>query len=108
MKFDGFLKDLEWQLIKNSIIKANDLHVEEDEVSQFAKQLAISQYRQYGIYDVLDENIEKLSKMILEKEEEKERIYRVITENKVIQVVKDQAGIELHEVTREEFGEMMK
>ncbi len=38
--FDGFLKDLKWQLIKDKLIKENELKVEEEEAFDFAKQLA--------------------------------------------------------------------
>jgi trigger factor len=106
--FSPFLTDLHWQLIKNSITHANNIVVEEEEVKDFAWQMARAQYNQHGIYEVADEHLERLARMILEKEDEKEKIYRRISENKVIQVVKNQAEIEFLEVTREEFAEMMK
>ena len=73
--FDGFIKDSRWQLIKDNIIKKNELKAEQEEASDFAKQLACAQYSQYGIYDVPDEQLENYAKMILEKPEEKEKIY---------------------------------
>ena len=106
--FAPFLTDLHWQLIKNSISKANSLSVEEEEVNEFARQLARAQYNQHGIYEVADEHLDRLSKIILEKEEERDRIYRRILENKVVQVIKDQAGIEIREISHEEFSELMK
>ena len=70
-EFDGFIKDLQWQLIKDSIIKENELKVEPEETQDFAKQMARAQYSQYGIYDVPEEQLESFAKMILEKPEEK-------------------------------------
>lgn len=106
--FSSFLTDLRWQLIKNSIVRSNDLKVDDQEIMQFARQLAYNQYNQHGIYDVSEENLDRLANLILEKDEEKERIYRTITENKVMQVIKDQAETEFHEISREEFSEMLK
>ena len=46
--------------------------------------------------------------MILEKPEEKEKLYNKILEDKVIDVVKGKVTLEEKEVTREEFEEMAK
>ena len=106
--FNSFLIDLQWQLIKNSISAANNLKVEEEELINYARSLAVAQYNQHGIFDISEDHVERLSKMILEKEEERERIYRRISEGKVIQVIREQAEVEYHEISKDEFSEMMK
>ncbi len=106
--FGGFLKDLKWQLIKDHIIKENELKVEEDEAFDFAKQLAQAQYAQYGIPNVPDDQLESFAKMILEKPEEKERLHNKLLEDKVIDVVKEKVTLDEKEVTQEEFNEMTK
>ena len=106
--FDGFLKDLRWQLIKEFLIKENELKVEEEEAYKLAKQLAHAQYSQYGIYNAPEEQLESFAKMILEKPEEKERLYTKILEDKVIEVIKGKVTLQNKEVTREEFEEMAK
>jgi trigger factor len=106
--FDGFLKDLKWQLIKDKIINENELEVEEEEAFDFAKQLAQAQYAQYGIPNVPDDQLESFAKMILEKQEEKERLYNKLLEDKVVGVVKDKVSLKEKEVTQEEFTELSK
>ncbi|SHF51841.1 trigger factor [Mariniphaga anaerophila] len=106
--FDGFLKDLRWQLIKDFIIKENELKVEDEEAVDLAKKIAHAQYSQYGIYNAPEDQLESFAKMILEKPEEKERLYSKILEDKVIDVVKGKVTLESKEVTREEFEEMAK
>jgi len=106
--FDPFLKDLEWQLIKDFIIKENDLSVNNEEVDDFAKQMARAQYNQYGIYDIPDEQLDSFAKMIMEKPEETERIYKKLYEDKVISVVKEKVSLQKNEISQEEFNEMMK
>jgi trigger factor len=106
--FDGFLKDLKWQLIKDKIINENELEVEEEEAFDFAKQLAQAQYAQYGIPNVPEDQLESFAKMILEKQEEKERIYNKLLEDKVVGVVKDKVSVDEKEVTQEEFTELSK
>jgi trigger factor len=106
--FDGFMKDLRWQLIKNVIIKENELKVEDGEALGLAKQIAHAQYNQYGIYNAPEDQLESFAKMILEKPEEKERLYNKILEDKVFDVVKGKVTLENKEITREEFEEMAK
>lgn len=107
-EFQAFIDDLKWQLIKDSIIKENDIKVSAEETQAFAIQMARAQYNQYGIYDIPDEQLESFAKMILEKPEEGERIYKRLYEDKVIKVVKDKVTIHEAEVSQEEFNEMMK
>jgi trigger factor len=107
-EFEYFIKDLQWQLIKDLIIKENELKVTPEETRDFAKQMARAQYSQYGIYDVPDEQLDSFAKMILEKPEESERIYKKLYEDKVIEVVKEKVNIQEKEISQEEFNEMMK
>jgi trigger factor len=95
-------------LIKDVIIKENDLKVTAEEVQAFAIQMARSQYNQYGIFDIPDEQLESFAKMILEKQEETERIYKKLFEDKVINVVKEKITVAETEVSQEEFNELMK
>ena len=106
-EFDYFIKDLQWQLIKDSIIKENELKIEPEEIQDFAKQLARAQYNQYGIYDIPEEQIDSFAKMILEKPEENDRIYRKLYEDKVVAVVKEKVALQEKEVSQDEFNEMM-
>jgi trigger factor len=107
-EFDAFISDLKWQLIKDVIIKENDLKVTAEEVQAFALQMARAQYNQYGIYDIPEEQLESFAKMILEKQEEAERIYKKLFEDKVISVIKEKVTVTETEVSQEEFNELMK
>ena len=106
--FEGFVKDLRWQLIKDNIINENDLKAEPEEATEFAKQLARAQYSQYGIFDVPEEQLDSYAKMILEKPEEKDKIYKKLLEDKVVEVVKEKVTMDEKEVSQEDFNEMMK
>ncbi len=107
-EFEGFIGDLKWQLIKDAIITENQITVTPEETRWFAVQMARSQYNQYGIYDIPDEQLESFAKMILDKPEENERIYKRLYEDKVIQLVKQKVSVQVTEVSQEEFNAMMK
>jgi trigger factor len=105
--FPNFTKDLRWQLIKNSIIRDHELQVTEEEITLYARQIAVSQFQQYGIYQVQDEHLNNFVKRILEKEDDRERIIRRIFDDKVISTVKEKAAVVEKEVTSDEFRSMM-
>jgi trigger factor len=107
-EFPDFTRDLRWQLIKNSIIRDHELTVTEDEITAIARQIAISQYQQYGIYQIQEEHLNGFVKKILEKEEDRERIVRRIFDDKVISTVREKAPVVEKEVSSDEFREMMK
>ncbi|WP_347838889.1 trigger factor [uncultured Draconibacterium sp.] len=107
-EFPAFILDLKWQLIKDQIAKENELKVEAEEAEDFAKKMALAQYQQYGIYDVPEEQLESFAKMMLEKPEEKDRIFKKLLEDKVVAVVKDKVTLQEKEISQEEFNELMQ
>ncbi len=107
-EFEDFLKDLKWQVIKDFFVRENELSVEDEEGLEFAKEVAYAQYSQYGIHNVPEEQLESFAKMILEKPEEKEKLYTKLIEDKVIELVKNKITLEDKEVTQEEFNELLK
>jgi trigger factor len=107
-EFENFVQDLKWQLIKNVLIKENELKVTPEEVQEFAVQMARAQFSQYGMHNAPAEQLESFAKMILEKPEESERIYKKLYEDKVVAVVKEKVTIEEQEISQEKFNEMLK
>jgi trigger factor len=107
-EFEAFLKDLKWQIIKDFFVRENEIKIEDDEVLEFAKEVAYAQYSQYGIYNVPDDQLESFAKRILEKPEEKEKLYTKLVEDKVIEIIKNKITLLNKEVTQEEFNELLK
>ena len=101
--FEDFTEDLRWQLIKNNIINENKIEVTEDETLQMAKNIALSQFQQYGIYQIADEHLDSYAHRIMEKEDDRERIVRRVFEIKVFDLVKEKVQLNEKEVTTEEF-----
>lgn len=102
-EFDGFSEDLKWQLIRNNIINRHEIKVSEEETLDMAKSVALSQYQQYGIYNVADEHLETFANRILEKEEDRERIVRRIFEVKVFDFIRENVTLNEKHVTADEF-----
>lgn len=106
--FPAFILDLKWQLIKDAVAKENEIQVTPEEATGFAKKMALAQYQQYGIHDVPEEQLESFANMMLEKPEEKERIFKKLAEDKVVAVVKEKVTLQEEEISQEDFNELMK
>ncbi len=106
--FDQFIEDLRWQIISDAIIKDNDLKVSKEEALELARQVALSQFQQYGMAQVPDEQLTQFAEMMLDKEEERERLYRKLYNEKIMDVVKEKTNIQEKEVSHKKFLEMMK
>ncbi|NQU86851.1 MAG: trigger factor [Mariniphaga sp.] len=106
--FDNFLTDLKWQIISDIVIKDNELKVSDEEVMIFARQVTQSQFSQYGMHNAPDEQLDSFAKMMLEKDDERERLYRKLYEEKIMKIVQDKTTITEKEITNKKFSEMMK
>ncbi|MDP4184964.1 MAG: trigger factor [Bacteroidota bacterium] len=106
--FENFAKDLKWQLIKNTIITENEIKVAEEEIKEMAKAAALSQFQQYGIFNIPEEYIENYSNQLLQKEEDRHRLFQRKEEEKVLACIREKVTIENKEVDQEEFNKLFK
>jgi len=107
-EFDHFMEDLRWQVIKENIIKENELKVTEDDVMELAKKVAASQFRQYGMFDIPEEHLEGFAIKMLEKKDDRSRLFNKRMEDKIMEVVKSKVAVEEKEITAEEFDKMFE
>jgi trigger factor len=105
-EYPAFQEDIKWQLVKEKFIKENDLKISEEEVTELAKQVAMAQFRQYGMNNVPEEYLDEMAKRILSNEKEKKRIEEKKVEDKVLEFVKESINLEIKEITPEEFRKL--
>jgi trigger factor len=106
--FEHFMEDLKWQVIKENIIKDNELKVEEAEVIELARQIAAAQFRQYGMFDVPVEHLDGFAKQMLDKKEDRSRLFNKKMEDKIIEVIKSKVTLEEKEVSKDEFDKLFE
>lgn len=106
--FDYFVEDLKWQVIKDSIIKENELKVEEADVIELAKEVARAQFRQYGMMDVPDEHLDGFVNQMISKNEDRNRLFNKKMEDKIMDVVKSKVTVEVKEVSKEDFEKLFE
>lgn len=107
-EFDQVAKDLKWQLIKDKIIKEQDLKVTEDEALDYAKVVALTQFQQYGMANMPDEQLEGFAKEILKKKDDKKRMYVKLFEDKTIAYIKENVKIDEKMVSTDNFNKLFE
>ncbi|HAQ19248.1 MAG TPA: trigger factor [Prolixibacteraceae bacterium] len=106
--FDNFMVDLKWQLIKDKIVKDNDLKITEEDVRSMAKEMALAQFRQYGLNNVSDEHLENYANHMLKNEEERRKLVSRKQEDLIIATIKNKVTLDMKEISFDEFNKMLE
>jgi len=104
--FHRYEDDFRWQLIKEHLLKQQEIKVSAGEALQLAKGIALNQYLQYGISNVPEDYLENYAKEMLSKPEESRRIYDQKAEEKLIGYIKSTAAVTDKEVSSEKFRKL--
>jgi trigger factor len=100
--YPNYSNAMKWKLIENKIIKDNEIKVNVDEAKDEAKVFIKSEYARYGQV-ATEEDLEKISKDILSKEKEAQRIFENLYSKKVLDLIKEKCTMEPKEVSYDEF-----
>jgi len=104
--FDHFEKDLAWQLIKEDIIRQQNFEVKEEELLQYAKDVTLMQFIQYGLANLPEEQLEHYAKEMLGREEERKKLTDKLYEDKVIGYVKRTVKISDKKIPADDFNKL--
>lgn len=100
--YPNYAKAMQWRLIENKIIKDNSIQVSGDEAKEEAKSFIKSEYARYGQVPTEDD-LEKISKDLLSKEKEAQRIFENLYSKKVLGLIKEKCTLQTKEVSYDEF-----
>jgi trigger factor len=104
--FNKYEDDFRWQLIKEFLLKQQDIKVSEDEALEAAKGMALNQYMQYGIANVPDDYLENYAREMMSKPEEARKFYEQKGEEKLIEYIKSTVKLDEKEVSSEKFRKL--
>ena len=102
------IKQLEWHLIKEQLVKANEIKIEDADVKAAAVEMARMQFAQYGMTNVPDEYVENYANELLKKREAVDNFVERAIDVKLAAALKNTVSLNTKEVTLDEFNEMMK
>ncbi len=106
--YDKSLEELTWHLIKEKLVAANDVKVEQSDIQEMAKDATRAQFAQYGMLNVPEELLENYSKEMLKKRESVEALINRVIESKLATAVKGQVVLNHKNISVEDFNGMFQ
>jgi trigger factor len=106
--FEGFEKDLRWQLIVNKIVKDNEIKVDDEEILAFSKDVLAARFRQYGYHYIPDDQLTQYAMDSLKNEDERRKLFEKKYEEKAALYIKENVNLDKKEVTTEEFDKLFE
>ena len=106
--FEGSIKELKWHLIKEQIVAANNLKVEEDDLKAVAKEAIRAQFAQYGMSNVPDDVLENYAAEQLKKRENVDNFVDRAVDMKLTEVLKNVVKLNEKEVSLEDFNKLLQ
>ncbi len=104
--FPEFLNIMRWNLIMKYFVEKLEIKIEEADVVNEAKSVAMMQFAQYGMTQVADDMLDNYARQMLSNKEEARKIYDRLYENRVIAAVTPMIKVSDKEVSAEEFGKI--
>ena len=107
-EYTKMLPDLKWHLIKEQIAKDTQLKIEDADLMIMAKNVAASQFAQYGMTGLPDDVLEKYAKEMLDNWETKSNLIDRVTETKILAGIKDAVTLDEKSISSEDFYKMFE
>ena len=106
--YDKSIEELTWHLIKEQLVKANNIKVEQEDVVNMAKEATRAQFAQYGMMSVPEDLLENYAKEMLKKKESVEGLVNRVVETKLASALKSQVKLNNKTISAEEFNKMFE
>ena len=106
--YDKSIEELTWHLIKEQLVKANDIKVEQDDITNMAKESTRTQFAMYGMLNVPEDLLNNYAKEMLKKKESIEGLVNRVVETKLAAAVKLQVTLEHKSISAVDFNKMFK
>ena len=106
--FDGSIKELAWHLIKEQIVAAQEIKVEDEDVKRVAREAIRAQFAQYGMSNVPEDVLDNYAEEQLKKRENIDNFVDRAVDLKLIEKLKTVVKLDEKSVSLEEFNKMME
>jgi trigger factor len=106
--FEASIKELGWHLIKEQLVAAQEIKVEEDDLKNVAKEAARAQFAQYGMSNVPDEYLENYAAEMLKKRENVDGLVDRAVDVKLTAALKGVVKLNEKDITLEDFQKMLQ
>ena len=106
--FDASIKELKWSLIKNQLVKAAEIKINDDDVKAVAKEAARIQFAQYGMMNIPEEYIEKYANDMIKDEKYVDNLVERAIDSKLAESLKKVVKLNEKTVSLDDFNKMMQ
>jgi trigger factor len=106
--FEASLNELRWHLIKEQLVAANNIKVENDDLKLVAKAAIRQQFAQYGMSNVPEDVLDNYAEEQLKKEENFEQFVNRAVEAKLTDALKNVVKLNTIETSLDDFNKMMR
>ena len=106
--FEGSIRELEWHLIKEQLVAAQEIKVEDADLKAIAKDGVRQQFAQYGMANVPDDVLEQYADEQLKKRESLDNIIDRAVDLKLTEKLKTVVNLDEKAVTLDEFNKIMR
>ena len=100
------IEELKWHLIKEQLVAANDIKIENKDVKAAAIQATRFQFAQYGMNNIPDEYLEQYASEMLKKKEQVNALVERSIDTKLTAVLKTVVTLNHKSISVEDFGKM--
>ena len=106
--FEASIKELGWHLIKEQLVAAQNIKVEDDDLKAVAKEAARAQFAQYGMSNVPEEYLDNYAAEMLKKRENADGLVDRAVDVKLTAALKDVVKLNEKDITLEDFQKMLQ
>ena len=106
--YEMSIKELTWHLIKEQLVSAQNIKIEDADIKETAKEAARAQFAQYGMTNIPEEYIENYANEILKKGDSTEALVDRAVDRKLAAALKGVVKFNEKEISVEDFNKMMQ
>ena len=106
--FEASIKELGWHMIKEQLVAAQEIKVEDADLKNVAKEAARAQFAQYGMSNVPDEYLDNYAAEMLKKRENVDGLVDRAVDVKLTAALKNVVKLEEKDITLEDFQKMLQ
>ena len=106
--FELSIKELGWHLIKEQLVAAQGIQIDDNDVKQVAKEAARAQFAQYGMSNVPDEYLDNYAQEMLKKRENTDGLVDRAVDVKLTAALKNVVKLNEKDITLEDFQKMLQ
>ena len=106
--YDRSIEELTWHLIKEKLVAANEIKVDNNDIMDMAKEVTRIQFAQYGMLNVPDDMLDNYAKEMLKRKDSVEQLVNRSVESKLAKALKDKVKLNNKTVSVEDFNKMFE